>query len=106
MARRKSKYRVPQLPTPEYEEQLSAQSGGCWLCGRKPTTRRLAGDHSHRMHKMGLLLRRGLLCFPCNKYVVGAIERFRVNPERLALYFRTFPDDPRKASPINPVNPE
>jgi hypothetical protein len=93
MARRRSnKYRVPQLSTAEYEKQLAAQNGGCWLCGRKPTTRRLAGDHSHKAHAQGRLVRRGLLCFPCNKYVVGAVERFRVSAERLALYFRTFPD--------------
>ena len=92
MARRR-KFAVPQLTDDEYYAQLLKQHGGCWICGREPKQRRLAGDHSHRKQAMGLPIsetRRGLLCFPCNRYVVGAIERFRLDPERVAEYFREF----------------
>jgi len=92
MRRRSNKYKVPQLSDAEYFAQLKAQNGGCWICGRKPKERRLAGDHSHYAQALGKLVRRGLLCYCCNRFVVGAVERFKINPERLALYFRTFPD--------------
>ena len=86
MARRRSKkHLIPQLPTEEYERQLKEQGGGCWICHRPPKKKRLAGDHSHLTGK-----RRALLCYVCNRFLVGAIERFRVDPERLALYFKTF----------------
>jgi len=93
MARRRSKrYLIPQLPTEEYEKQLAEQGGGCWICGRPPKpTRRLAGDHSHLQQKLyGKIVRRGLLCYICNRFVVGYIERFRLDPEKLAAYFRKF----------------
>lgn len=82
---RRYKYRIPQLPDDEYFDQLAKQHGGCAICDRRPKNKRLAGDHNHTTGK-----RRGLLCFPCNRYIVGAIERFRVPPERIAAYFRTY----------------
>jgi hypothetical protein len=92
MARRRSKkYIIPQLSTEEYEKQLAEQGGGCWICGRKPKTIRLSGDHSHLQQKLtGKIVRRGLLCYPCNRYVVKTIERWKINAKRLALYFETF----------------
>jgi hypothetical protein len=92
MARRRSKkYIIPQLSTGEYEKQLAAQGGGCWICGRKPKNIRLAGDHSHLQQKLtGKIVRRGLLCYPCNRYVVKTIERWKIDADRLAEYFRTF----------------
>jgi hypothetical protein len=91
MARRRSKYRIPQLDDESYFKQLGEQGGGCWICGRKPKNRRLAGDHSHLQQALtGKIVRRGLLCTICNRYVVGLIERFRLDPERIAAYFRTF----------------
>jgi hypothetical protein len=50
----------------EYEKILKHQDGVCYICGQKPTKRRLAVDHDH---VTGVV--RGLLCFRCNKYVIG-----------------------------------
>lgn len=52
----------------EYEAILQAQGGGCGICGKPPRDgKRLAVDHDH---KSGFV--RGLLCFMCNKRVLGA----------------------------------
>ena len=40
--------------------------GGCWICGRLPKNRRLATDHDHKTGRV-----RGLLCYPCNRFLVG-----------------------------------
>lgn len=50
-------------------EVLSQQQGGkCGVCGKdeKQFKNRLAVDHNH---KTGLV--RGLLCYRCNKFIVG-----------------------------------
>jgi hypothetical protein len=86
MARRRSKkYIIPQLSTEEYEKQLAEQGGHCACCDRVPKGRRLNGDHSHKTGQ-----RRGLLCFPCNYYVINAIDKFNVDPERVAEYYRKY----------------
>lgn len=52
----------------EYDQILAAQNGGCGICGRPPRDgKRHAVDHDH---KTGFV--RGLLCFMCNKRVLGA----------------------------------
>lgn len=81
------KHRIPQLSDEAYAAQLEKQNGSCWICGRLPTRRRLAGDHNHLTGS-----RRGLLCAVCNYKVVGVIEHYRIPPERIAAYFRAFPD--------------
>ena len=56
------------LTPDEYDLILQEQGGGCGICGREPTVgKRHAVDHDH---KTGYV--RGLLCYPCNKRVVGA----------------------------------
>ena len=54
------------LPSDEYDRMLAAQHGGCGICGAPPKTRRLHVDHDH---KTGLI--RGLLCFTCNRHLLG-----------------------------------
>lgn len=55
----------------EYEMILEEQKGKCGICGRAPKPERsLAVDHSHQLGKSGPV--RGLLCFTCNRRVVGA----------------------------------
>lgn len=49
--------------------QLSiAQNGRCGVCGKSESEfkRRLAVDHNHKTGQV-----RGLLCYRCNKFVVG-----------------------------------
>jgi len=52
-----------------YDELLSAQGGGCALCGRPPSEKRkLDMDHDHRDMYI-----RGLLCHRCNRTLVSWI---------------------------------
>ncbi len=54
----------------EYDLLFEAQNGVCYIC-QKPcvTGKRLAVDHDHDTGAI-----RGLLCTPCNKYVVGNLN--------------------------------
>lgn len=52
----------------EYDQILSEQDGKCAICRRPPKVgKRLAVDHDHQTGYI-----RGLLCFMCNKRVLGA----------------------------------
>jgi hypothetical protein len=57
----------------DYEALLKFQGGRCYICRRKPVTKRLAVDHDHRN---GVV--RGLLCANnengCNRAVVANLE--------------------------------
>ena len=55
-----------QLAPGEYEALLAAQGGVCAICGNPPKNRRLHIDHDHKTGRI-----RGLLCFTCNRYVLG-----------------------------------
>lgn len=67
-ARRKRLDSIFSITPEEYDAILAEQGGGCGICGRPPTDgKRHAVDHDH---KSGLI--RGLLCFMCNKRVLGA----------------------------------
>ncbi len=55
----------------EYDKILEAQDGRCAICRRPPKGgKSLAVDHAHRDGRAGPV--RGLLCFLCNRRVVGA----------------------------------
>lgn len=58
----------------EYEQMLTAQGGGCAICGRRPKNRRLSVDHDHSCcpgtRSCGKCIR-GLLCVQCNHKVLG-----------------------------------
>jgi len=45
---------------------LKAQGGGCAMCGKPPKNRRLHIDHDHKTKII-----RGLLCYYCNRQLVG-----------------------------------
>ena len=63
MTARKPKRRAELgLSDADYEALLTAQGGGCAICGNPPKTRRLDTDHDH---KTGAV--RGLLCHRCNR---------------------------------------
>ena len=52
----------------DYAALLAAQGGVCAICGRPPKQggRKLHVDHDHRTGRI-----RGLLCFTCNRYILG-----------------------------------
>lgn len=80
MARRRSKKSKPSglrkywphltLKEAEAERQKLSDmlSASCAVCGKHESqfTKRLAVDHNHRTGKV-----RGLLCYRCNKFIVG-----------------------------------
>lgn len=61
------------LPKGDYERLFEFQGGVCYICGRKPRTKRLAVDHDHATGAV-----RGLLCANnengCNRAVVANLE--------------------------------
>jgi hypothetical protein len=81
---------------------LKVQGGVCAVCKTAPTTRRLAVDHDHHT---GFI--RGLLCFRCNKFVVGrhreptllrnAAQYLKAPPAFGVLGQHEVPEDRRKS---------
>lgn len=70
----------------QYDYQLKLQKGGCALCGRKPKARRLHVDHDHKTERV-----RGLLCYYCNRRVVGR-HRDADLLEKVVKYLRSTHD--------------
>jgi hypothetical protein len=62
------------MPEGWYEAQLARQGGHCAICPNTPKSRRLHIDHDHKTKVI-----RGLLCFPCNRFILMA----GFKPERL-----------------------
>ena len=58
----------------EYERLLLVREGCCWVCGKKPSGRRLHVDHDHK--KKGRASIRGLVCWACN----SMLQRGRDDP--------------------------
>ncbi len=71
----------------EYEGILAEQGGACYVCLRKPNSRRLAVDHDHAIEKRkgSRDSVRGLLCRDCNEYI-GRIGDDPATALRLADY--------------------
>lgn len=62
----------------EYEKLAEAYKGACWICDRKPKTgRKLNVDHDHKLQKIAGVRAsvRGVLCFMCNKRLIGRRRR-------------------------------
>lgn len=55
----------------EYEMLLEQQGGRCYICRKRPYSRRLAVDHDHELErKVGMRASvRGLLCTICNRFL-------------------------------------
>ena len=53
----------------DYQALLAARSGGCWICGRLPTNRRLHVEHDHKTKRI-----RGLACWRCNSLLKQASD--------------------------------
>ena len=71
----------------EYDALLEKQGGVCAICKRPPKKVRLAVDHDHG--QTGRESVRGLLCWICNKKIVGMIDRHKVDPHAVLVYLRS-----------------
>lgn len=70
-ARRKHIRTCFNLSLEEYEIIFEEQQGRCGICGKKPGSgKSLAVDHAHTDGRSGPV--RGLLCFYCNRRLIGA----------------------------------
>jgi len=79
----------------QYNALLESQSGGCAICGRPPTGRRLDIDHEHQKNEKKVILDliklkiRGLLCHRCNR-ALGLLSNdtanLLINANRLVLF--------------------
>jgi hypothetical protein len=69
-----------------YDARFRAQGGVCKICGRPPKKIRLAVDHCHKLERQGIMKVRGLLCGFCNRKILGVIERYGVNPQKIVDY--------------------
>lgn len=75
----------------EYYEILTRQGGGCAICGKIPTGKRLAVDHDHACcpgSKNGKTCgecRRGILCEDCNHMIGKAKDS--INTLRSAIKY-------------------
>lgn len=73
--------------TPEgYAEMYDAQGGRCAICLRRPRTSRLAVDHNHSTDEI-----RGLLCYRCNKQILGHAMESPALLRRAANYLEAPP---------------
>jgi recombination endonuclease VII len=89
------------LTLEQQNEQLKEQDYECEICGRpfppkhdeKGKTFTPQQDHDHkccprRLKQFCGLCNRGLICYPCNKFVVGVIERLNIPIEKVAAYIK------------------
>ena len=53
-----------------YFVMLKVHEGKCWICDRLPKDKPLNVDHDHKTDQV-----RGLLCFFCNKFMIGRRRR-------------------------------
>lgn len=79
----------------DFIDLLNTQGGVCFICGNPPKTRNLHVDHLHVKNFKKLPPEekksyvRGLLCFQCNKLLVGrGMNLFKA--ERLVKYLTRF----------------
>lgn len=71
-----------------YKVMLKSFSGKCWICRRPPKKSVLNVDHDHKTGQV-----RGLLCFFCNKYMIGRRRREHAHLfERAAAYLKSIKD--------------
>src|SRR3990167_11399082 len=66
----RSKYGITEAT---YHKMLLFKDGKCWICATKPKKSALNVDHDHKSGQV-----RGLLCFLCNKFVIGRRRREHV----------------------------
>lgn len=98
----KDKYYMDKYGITEAEknERIQAQGGKCYLCGEIPKSGILCVDHRHVKNYKNLTAEekrkeiRKLVCFRCNRYGIGPVERYFKDPRailhKLIEYFSVF----------------
>ena len=82
------------LSEEDYTTLFIDQGGVCFICGSPPKTRSLHVDHVHVKGFKKLppekkrTYVRGLLCFQCNKFIVGRVNYEKA--QRLIKYLQRF----------------
>jgi hypothetical protein len=78
----------------EYDQLLAHQGGRCYICHRKPVSKRLAVDHDHSCcsgpTSCGKCVR-GLLCRNCNRDVLGHLKDDPEALRRAIAYLQSWP---------------
>lgn len=77
----------------ERQKMSAAQNDACAICKRPEATfkKRLAVDHNHRTGKV-----RALLCFYCNKFIIG--RHSLVTAMQIVEYLTKYDDEKTKSS--------
>ncbi len=78
-----------------YLKMCVVHKGKCWICKRPPKSKALNVDHDHKTGQV-----RGLLCFFCNKYMIGRRRREHAQLFVIAAAYLRSPVDWRKADPL------
>jgi len=76
-----------------YKKMLAVADGKCWICSKKPKKSALNVDHDHKTGQV-----RGLLCFFCNKFMIGRRRREHIFLFEAAAQYLKCEIDWRKAS--------
>jgi Recombination endonuclease VII len=80
----------------ENNNKRAEQNNQCPICDKEfdvpPKFYRAFQDHYHgccarKLGKYCGRCNRGILCFQCNKYVVGVLEKMKVDPKKIVAYF-------------------
>lgn len=93
LARDKYLKKTYKLSLSKYNKKCKEQGGVCEICGRPPKKLPLFVDHDHKCCKKSPTCgkcTRGLLCFICNKKVVGVIEKYKVPADKVAAYLTKY----------------
>lgn len=77
----------------EFNEKLADQSGLCAICQRDFSEFQAYQDHFHgccprRLKKFCGRCNRGILCYLCNKFVMGIVEKMKIPVDRLLAYLQ------------------
>lgn len=77
-----------------YQDMLKVHAGSCWICRRPPKPgKNLNVDHLHDKANPKV---RGLLCFFCNKYLIGRRKQNHAYMYRNAADYLDSPNDWRQ----------
>lgn len=83
--------RIYKITESEQDKSIVEQGGGCAICSRPFPRFRMFQDHYHgccprKLKEYCGRCTRGQLCYICNKFVVGYMEKQGIDPNRLAAY--------------------